>query len=260
VRAIFAITRRELRSYFSSPIAYAVLTVFLFLTGWYFDLLVGTFLQMDFAAMRLAQAGQRPPPLNLNEVIVRGYFGFVLFFLPLLLAPALTMRLFAEEKRQGTMELLLTSPITDLEIVLGKYLAALALVALMLLGTAVHIGFLYLWGQPDTGPILAGYLGLFLVGAAYLALGLLVSSLTENQIVAAVTTVAVNLLFFLIGFSAQLVGEGLGKVFEYASVITHFDDFQKGIIDSRDILYFVTLAGLGIFLTLRSVESLRWKG
>jgi ABC-2 type transport system permease protein len=258
--AILAIVRRELRSYFSSPVAYAVLTVFLLLTGWYFDILVGSFLRMDLEAMRMAQMGQKPPVMNLNEVIVRGYFGFALFFLPLLLAPALTMRLLSEEKKQGTMELLLTSPITDLQIVLGKYLAALSMYVLMLLATALHLGFLYLWGKPDTGPILAGYLGLFLVGAAYLAIGLLVSSLTENQIVAAVTAIAVNVLLFLVGFSAELVGEGVGRVLAFVSVIAHFDDFQKGIIDSRDVLFFATLAVLGIFLTLRSVESLRWKG
>ena len=257
---ILAIFRRELRAYFTSPIAYAVLAFFMLLTGVYFSGLVDVLERLAYQVVQATQLGRQAPPVNLNETVVRGYFGFVVFFLPLLLAPALTMRLFSEEKKQGTIELLLTTPITDVQIVWGKYLAALAMYMVMVVATLAHMLFLYAWGTPDTGPILTGYLGLFLIGAAYIALGMFISSLTENQIVAAVTTMSIGLILYVIGFSGQIVGETLGSVLEYVSVLNHFDDFQKGVIDTRDVVYFLSFAGLAVFLTLRSVESMRWRG
>lgn len=261
MRQFGAIFTREFRAYFNSPIAYAVLAVFLVLTGWQFDTLVSNFLRLAMELARRQQMMQQQmPALNLNELVIRNYFGFVVFIVPIVLTPMLTMRLFSEEKRQGTMELLLTTPVTDWQIVLGKYAAALALYALMLVASFLHLFFLYLWGNPDTGPVLAGYLGLLLVGGAYLSVGLFISSLTENQIVAVVLTFAVNLLFFLIGSSADLVGEGLGNVLRYLSVIGHYQGFDKGVVSTTDIVYFVTFTVVGLLLTLRSVESLRWKG
>ncbi len=258
--ATFAIFKRELRAYFASPIAYAVLAFFLLLTGIYFDSLVGLTIRREFEAVAAAQMGRQAPPVNVNQLVVREYFGFIGFFLPLLLAPALTMRLFSEEKKQGTIELLLTTPITDLQIVLGKYLAAFGMYAIMLLATFLHVMFLYIWGEPDTGPILAGYLGLFLLGGAYMALGMFISSLTENQIVAAVTTLSVSLILYMINGSTQLVGETAGAVLDYLSAAKHLGAFQKGVVDSRDAVYFASFVVLGVFLTLRSVESMRWRG
>lgn len=257
---LFAIFKRELRSYFGSPIAYAVLAVYLIVSGFAFDAFVDQFMRAELLMLQQAQLGAQAPPLSVNDYVVRGYFNFVVAFIPIFLTPVLTMRLFAEEKKQGTMELLMTAPVTDVQIVLGKYLAALALYVVMLLVSFLHMGFLYLWSTPDTGPVLAGYVGLFLVGAMYIAIGLFISSLTENQIVAAVGTIAVSMLLFMIGSSSVLVGEKLGSVLEYLSVVTHYRDFEKGIIDTKDLLYFVSFAGFAVFLTLRSVESLRWRG
>jgi ABC-2 type transport system permease protein len=261
MRQTLAIFKREMRSYFTSPIAYGVLTVFLVLSGYFFDTLVVRFYRIElFYAQQAQMYRQPPPPMNINELIVRDYFGIIVFIVALFLAPMLSMRLFSEEKRSGTMEVLLTSPITDWQIVLGKYLAGVALYAVMLAVSFLHIMFLFLWGKPDLGPILAGYLGLLLIGGAYLALGLFFSSLTQNQIVAGVISFAMFLLLYVIGWSGQFVGETLGHVLEYVSFITHYQDFEKGVVDTKDILFFATFVFFGLFLTLRSVESLKWRG
>jgi ABC-2 type transport system permease protein len=257
---LWAIFKREIRSYFGSPIAYAVLAVYLVVSGFAFDAFVNQFLQAELFIAQRAQLGAPTPPLSVNDYIVRGYFNFVVAFIPIFLTPVLTMRLFAEERKQGTMELLMTAPVTDFQIVLGKYFAALGLYVVMLLVSFLHMGFLYVWSTPDTGPILVGYLGLFLVGATYVGIGIFISSLTENQIVAAVGTIAVSMLLFMIGSSSELLGERVGGVLEYISVTTHLPDFEKGVVDTKDVLYFLSFAGFAVFLTLRSVESMRWRG
>jgi len=258
---MMAIFKRELRSYFTSPIAYVVLTVFLALTGYFFDMLVEQFLRLEFIYVQQAmRMQQQPPPFNINELVVRNYFSIVVFIVALFLAPMLSMRLFSEEKRAGTLELLLTSPVTDWQIVVGKYSAALALYAIMLASSFLHILFLILWGNPDIGPILGGYLGLFLLGATYLALGLFISSLTENQIVAAVVSFALFLLLYVVGWSSQFVGETLSSVLEYISITTPYQDFEKGVVDTNDVVYFATFVFFGVLLTLRSIESLKWRG
>ena len=260
MRQTLAIFTREMRSYFSSPVAYAVLAAFLFLTGLLYDQLLDSFLQFQYVLAQQAQRGQPTPPPNVNDFVVRSYLQFFVQIVPIAFLPLITMRLFPEEKRQGTMELLLTAPVTDVQIVLGKYLAALGFYVVMLMASFVHMVFVFVWGAPDLGPLLAGYLGLFLIGAAFLSLGLFISSLTESQIVAGVITFALSSLLYMVGFSSSLVGESLGRVLSYLSIVTHYQDFGKGVIDTKDVLYFVSLSVLGVFLTVRSVESLRWRG
>jgi ABC-2 type transport system permease protein len=173
--------------------------------------------------------------------------------------PMLTMGLFAEEKRRGTMELLLTSPVSIFQVMMGKYLASLTFLILMFLASGITISALFIFGRPEWKIILGGYLGLFLYGSALLALGLFISTLTENQIVSVVITFGTILVLWLIeSFSSGATGVAK-DVLDYLSVIGHLDDFIKGVIDTSHIVYYLTFALMGLFLTYRSLESLRWK-
>lgn len=178
----------------------------------------------------------------------------------LLVMPVLTMRLFAEEKKTGTMELLLTYPVRDGEVLLGKYAAVVTLFLAMLSLTAVYPVMLTYFAQLESGPLLTGYLGLVLMGATFLAIGVLASSLTENQIVAAVITFGILLVFWVIGWSADFAGPSLGKLLSHLSILEHFDGFGKGVIDTKDVIYYLNFTILCLFLTLRSLESKRWRG
>jgi ABC-2 type transport system permease protein len=196
--------------------------------------------------------------MNLNEWIIRPLLSNVgvvgLFFIPLI-----TMRLFAEEKRTGTIELLATSPVRDIEIILGKWLASLVLYACLLLFTAVNFGFLFMYGHPDWKPLLVGYLGLFLQAGALLAIGTFISTLTKNQIVAGAITFGVCLLLWVLEWVSGYETAPWARVLAYMSVITHFESFGKGVLDSKDIVFYVTVTFLGLFFTARSMESLRWR-
>jgi ABC-2 type transport system permease protein len=177
-----------------------------------------------------------------------------LFFVPLI-----TMRLFAEEKRTGTIELLATSPVRDIEIILGKWLASVLLYACMLLFTAVNFAFLFKYGNPDWKPLLVGYLGIFLLAGALLAIGTFVSSVTKNQIIAGAITFGVCLLLYLFGWVSGYETATWARVLSYMSVATHIESFEKGVLDSKDAIFFLTLIFLGLFFTARSIESLRWR-
>lgn len=178
----------------------------------------------------------------------------------LLMMPILTMRLFAEEKKTGTIELLLTYPVRDVEVLLGKYAAALTLFLAMLSLTAFYPGLVAYFARLEPGPILAGYLGLALMGVTFLAIGILASSLTENQIVASVATFGVLLVFWAIGWSANFAGPVWGKLLSHLSLLEHFGSFSKGVIDTKDVIYYLNFTILALFLTLRSLESKRWRG
>jgi ABC-2 type transport system permease protein len=197
-------------------------------------------------------------PMNVNEQIIRGLLGNMnvvgLFFIPVI-----TMRLFAEEKRNGTIELLVTSPIRDVEVILGKWLAAVALYAGMLLLTGLNFAFVFKYGNPDWKPLALGYLGLLLQAAALLALGTFISSLTKNQIVAGAATFGVCLLVFVLGWASGYETSTWAQVLSYMSVTTHMESFAKGVLDSKDAVYYVSVIFLGLFLTARSLESLRWR-
>jgi len=252
---ITAIWQREMKSYFVSPIAYVVLTVFIFLSGYFFYSYLAN---VAHATLMLAQFGQESQPINVPGIVIRALFQTMSVVL-LFIIPMLTMGLFAEEKKRGTIELLLTSPVGYLQVIAGKYLASLTFLLIMLAANAVTILPLFLYGKPDLKPVLAGYLGMFLYGMALLAVGLFISTLTENQIVAVILTFGVSLALFVIeSMSAAMTGASR-TVVEYLSIIGHLDDFTKGVIDTSHVIYYATFAFVGLFLAYRSIESMRWK-
>lgn len=253
---ILAIWQREMKSYFVSPIAYVVLMVFLFLTGFFFFSLLG---QVVEATMMQAQMGQGAQAIDVPGIVTRSLFQTTSVVL-LFIIPMLTMGLFAEEKKRGTIELLLTTPVGNFQALAGKYLASVTFLLLMFCSSVVTISPLFIYGQPEWKPILSGYLGMFLYCAALLALGLFISTLTENQIVAVIITFGVSLVLWLIdAFSASMSGAAKSVV-SYLSVISHLDDFIKGVIDTSHIIFYLTFAFVGLFLAYRSLESMRWKG
>ncbi|HZR45452.1 MAG TPA: ABC transporter permease [Candidatus Manganitrophaceae bacterium] len=256
MRNILTLSGKELKLYFISPIFYVVGMVFLAVSDYLFYLQVNIYSSISMQMMRFQG---NLPQLNIHQAVFVPTFLSMSIIL-LLIMPLLTMRLFAEEKKGRTTELLLTSPVTITEIVLGKFLAAWT-VYLILLGLTLHMPILLgLFTQITWKPLLSSYLGLALMGAVFLAIGLFASSLTENQIVAAVISFGILIGFWLIGVSAQSAGEGaFGQVTTYLSILSHLENFVKGLIDTRDLTYFVSMATLGLFLTHRVVESQRWK-
>jgi ABC-2 type transport system permease protein len=253
---VWPIFKKEMRLYFTSPTAYVVIAVFLVLAGYFFFAIFDFFTR---ASLQTAMNPQMGRDLNVTDMVLRPLFSNVSVIL-LLLMPLVTMRLFAEERRSGTIELLLTYPVRDGAVLLGKFLAALVLYVIMLVLTLLYPGLLLSFARPEWGPILTGYIGLLLLGAAFIAAGLFASSLTENQIVAAMTTFGILLIFWVIGWSADTVGGAAGRVLSHLSLTEHFDNFGKGVLDTRDIIYYVTFIAFALFLTLRSLEARRWKG
>lgn len=252
---ILAIWQRELKGYFVSPIAYVVLTVYLFLSGFFFYSILTAVVQ---STMMQSQFGQGAQPVDVPGIVSRSFFGTMSVVL-LFMIPMLTMGLFAEEKKRGTIELLLTTPVGNFQAMMGKYLASLSFLVLMFLASGITISTLFVYGQPELKPVLGGYLGLFLYGAALLALGLFISTLTENQIVAVVITFGVILVLWLIE-SFSTGAQGVARdVLSYLSVIGHLDDFIKGVIDTSNVIFYLTFAFVGLFLTYRSLESMRWR-
>ncbi len=253
---VLAIAHKELRSYFVSPIAYVVVGFFAILFGYFYVASLSILLRFS---MQAGMFGGGPQSININEFMVRPLLSntaiVLLFFLPFL-----TARAYAEEKRSGTIELLLTSPLSDLQIILGKFLGAFTLFVLMLAVTAIHMGILFWYGEPELWPMLSGYLGLVLMGASFISLGLLVSSATRNQIVAGVITFALLLLFWVLGWMADSAGPTTQAVLSYLSILEHFDDFSKGVIDTKHVAYYISFIAFGLFLTAKSVDSERWRG
>jgi len=254
MKNIWVICRKELRSYFVSPVAYVLFVMFALIFGWFFWNMLGAFV---FYSMASQMRGEMTP-MNVNEQILRQLLGNMnvvgLFFIPVI-----TMRLFAEEKRNGTIELLATSPIQDFEVILGKWLAAVALYAGMLLLTGLNLAFVFKYGNPDWKPMAVGYLGLLLQASALLAIGTFISSLTKNQIIAGAASFGVCLLVFVLGWASGYETSTWAQVLSYMSVTSHMESFTKGVLDSKDTVYYVTVIFLGLFLTARSLESLRWR-
>jgi ABC-2 type transport system permease protein len=253
MRNILAIADKELRSYFASPIAYIIIGLFALLFGWFFFVYLSVFVQRSSQAM---MGGGAP---NINQDMIRGVFlnsaVIILFVMPMI-----TMRTYSEEKRSGTIELLLTSPVTDFQIIMGKFLGALGLYAAMLLVTMLYIGVLFVYGNPEWRPIATGYLGLLLMGGCFLSVGLFISSVTKNQIVAGFLTFAVFLMLWVINWMADQSGPIMGAVLKYLSITDHFDDFARGIVDTKHVIYYVTFITFGLFLTAKSVDMERWRG
>ncbi len=254
MRNVWIICRKEMRSYFVSPIAYLLLAMFAVIFGFFFWNILGFFLREGTEAMMSGQMF----PMNLNERVIRPLLSNI-SVVGLFLIPMISMRLFAEEKRTGTIELLATSPVSDLQVILGKWTAAIVLYGGMLLLSAVNFVFLFKYGRPDWKPLAIGYLGLLLQAGALLAIGTFISTLTKNQIVAGAVTFAVCLLLWILEWVTGFDTATWARVLAYMSVITHFESFSKGLLDSKDAIFYVTLIFLGLFLTARSMESLRWR-
>ena len=250
---ILTLAQKELRAYFVSPIAYVLLVFFALLFGYFYASSINFMVQL-----RMGQFGMGGPQIvNINEFMIRPLFGNTAVIL-LFMLPMLTMRSFAEEKRSGTIELLLTSPLTDFQIIMGKFLGAMALYTLMLSLTLIHIGVLFWYGEPEWAPVLSGYLGLLLMGGSFISVGLAISSMTKNQIVAGVSTFAVLLLFWIINWMGDASGTMTQSVLAYLSILEHLDDFSKGVIDTTHVTDYVSFITLGLFLTAKTLDMARW--
>ena len=252
---IIAIAQKELKSYFSSPIAYIVIGLWAFLYGWFFINILAFFVRQR---MQMGQfSGQQA--MNVNQQLIRPLLQNVTI-LDLFLLPMVTMRTYAEEKRSGTIELLLTSPVSDFEIIMGKFLGAMALYTVMLGVTLLHVALLFKFGTPEWKPIVTAYIGLLLLGGCFIALGLLISSLTKNQIVAGMVTFAVFLMLWIITWIGSFSGPTVDKLTQYLSIIDRLDDFNKGVLDTSHLIYYLSFIGFGLFLTAKSVDTERWRG
>lgn len=254
MKNVWIIFTKELRSYFVSPIAYLLLTMFALIFGFFFWNGLGYFV---YVGMESQMRGEMMP-MNVNEQIVRPLLSNAsvigLFFIPMI-----TMRLFAEEKRSGTIELLTTSPVRDIEVIVGKWLAAVTLYLCMLAFTALNFAFLFRYGNPDWRPMAIGYLGLLLQASCLLAIGTFISTLTKNQIIAGAATFGVCLMLWVFEWVSGYDTSTWAKVLSYMSVTVHFESFARGVIELKDAIYYVTLTIVGLFLTARSMESLRWR-
>jgi gliding motility-associated transport system permease protein len=253
---VWPIYKRELRQYFTSPVAYVILAIFLFITGLFFYAIFSGFAQ---ASMQIAMNPGMGRDLNVMDSVLRPLFDNMRVIL-LLLMPLVTMRLFAEERRSGTIELLLTYPVRDGAVLVGKYLAAMTLYAAMIGGMLAYPAMLAYFARVEWAPLLTGYIGLVLMGAMFAAVGLFASSLTENQIVAAIVTFGILLSFWIIGWLAAFVSGPMGAVLTHLSILEHNDTFAKGVLDTKDVIYYVDFTVLALFLALRSLEARRWSG
>lgn len=236
MRNVLYIAGKELRAYFVSPVAYIIVAFWLVITGLFFA---------------SSAAG--------GDASMRNVFGVIPILL-LLISPALTMRLLAEETRSGTLELLLTAPVRDWSVVLGKFLGALGLFVAMMVLTIIYPLMLAVFrGNPDWGPIWSGYLGLLLLGMGFLSVGLLASSLTSNQVLSAVIALALLLVLFVINILAQLVPAGVGAFLSKLAIGDRFDPFTRGIVDLKDVVYFLTFTAAMLFITVQIVEARRYR-
>ena len=236
MKNMFVITYKELRAYFTSPIAYVVIAAFLVIMGVFFSLIV----------------------YFTREASLRGVFGNMAFIL-LFVAPALTMRLLAEEQRSGTIELLLTLPVRDWQVVLGKFLASLAVCAVMLALTLYYPLLMLRLGNPDRGPIVSAYLGLLLLGASFLSIGVFTSSLSRNQVVAALLGFGAMLILWLVDIAAGLFGPPVSDIVTYASMSAHYFDFLRGTIDTKDVIFYLSVSAGFLFLSVQTLQLRRWR-
>jgi ABC-2 type transport system permease protein len=254
VKNIWLICRRELKSYYTTWIAYSLLARTAVVFGYFFYIASAIFATRSMQSSMMGGG----PPMDVNDWVIRPLLMNVTV-ISLFLIPMIAMRLFAEEKNSGTIELLLTSPVRDLEIVLGKWLGGLLFYGCFLAISAINLAFLFFYGQPDWRPVLLGFLGLVLQGGALLAVCTFLSSLTRNQIIAADAGFTVCLLLWVLDWVSAYETAGWAKVLSYLSLSTHFEQFAKGVLDSRDLVYYFSMIFVWLFLTTRSLESLRWR-
>jgi ABC-2 type transport system permease protein len=246
--------------YFVSPIAWVVVGLFLILSGWFFNRILDIVIQQSIEQMMQGMRYGSSANFDVPGTVLRAFLG-ILSSLLLFMIPMLTMGVYAEERKRGTMELLMTSPVSDTRIVLGKYLGSLTLFLIMLLPTILCQ--MYMFGHSDPKAplklIFAGYLGIVLLGAVLLAIGSFISSLTENQIVSAFLTFAIFLILWVLDWGQQGGGSAKGEILQYLSIVRHYDDFSRGVIDTSSLIFYASLIVFALFLTVRSLDSMRWR-
>lgn len=255
MRNAWAVAKRDMGSYFNSPVFYVVTTVFLVIYSFIF------FQILTFFSFQSVQAGQfqgMNVGLNLNDMVIEPSFHNMAVTL-LLIIPVLTMRSFADEKKSKTYALLLSSPIHLKEIIFGKFLACMTVVTVMVLLSSYCIGFLLLLGEPEIGPIVTSYLGILLMAGCYVGMGVFASSLTDNQIIAAVIAFGMSLFMWIIGWASQAASAEMGQVLQYLSLVDHMQRFLKGIVETSDVIYYLSFILFNLFLTHRVLDSERWR-
>ncbi|MGD1073014.1 MAG: ABC transporter permease subunit [Bryobacteraceae bacterium] len=252
MRNIFTICGKEVRAYFASPIAYLLMALSGLIFGYFFYSATAYFV---IEGMRQQMGGGS---LSVNDFVVVPLLGNA-SVVSLFMIPLISMRLFAEEKRSGTIELLLTSPIRDWEIIIGKWMGAMVMYMCVLATVALDIALLFAYGKPDWRPILTGFLGLLLQGGCILAIGTFISTTTRNQIIAGASTFSICLLLWVLSWVSSYNDAGWAQAVAYCSILTHYEPFSKGIVDSKDVVFYLSAIFLGLFLTARSLESLRWR-
>lgn len=255
MRAVFAIARREVSAFFATPVGWLCLTAFASISGFFFAMMATEFsVQATTATYNPYVAEQ----INLNDWLVQPFFANTSVVL-LMLSPAISMRLFAEDRANRSLELLLSSPVSSGQIVMGKFLGAMGFVAIMLASTLPLTAMLYWLGSPDTGMLVSCYLSALLLASSFLSVGLLTSAMTENQIVALVTGFALLLVLWVLSWAEAIAGDGIGPVLAGISMLSHLDQLLKGLLHLSDVVYFVTFVGTFLFATTQRVEAYRWR-
>ncbi|MBT4898664.1 MAG: ABC transporter permease subunit [Nitrospina sp.] len=255
MRSAWIIAKRDLGSFFNSPIFYVVTTVFLIIYSFIFFNILNFFSFQSFQAGQLQAMGIN---LNLNEMVIEPSLQNMSVIL-LMIIPIITMRSFADEKKMKTFRLLLSSPVHLREIILGKFLACMIVVAVMILISSYSVGFLFLLGEPEPGPVITGYLGVLLMAGCCVSVGIFASSLTDNQIIAAVLTFGFSLFMWVIGWGAQAAGSITGQVLQYISIVDHLERFLKGLVNTSDLVYYLSFILFNLFLCHRVLDSNRWR-
>ena len=255
----FAVFQKEFKSFFYTPMGYIIIALFTALTGVFFYLYLSSFIEASFMdQMRAQQYRQMPQKFNINQMMIRPYFWNIAL-ISLFTLPTITMRLFSEEKKQGTIELLYTTPVKSIQIILGKFFAGVAFFIVLLFPTMLFQSLLFVYGNPEFLPVLSGYLGLILLGAAFISVGLFISTTTENQIIAAIGGFALSLLLWVVGWGADSAGAIFGPFLKYISIINHFEDFAQGVIDTAHVAYYLLFCIFGLYLSLKSIDSVKWR-
>jgi ABC-2 type transport system permease protein len=258
LRNVGALIEKEWRHYFGSPIAYVALCTWTLLFGGFYLLVVNRFVLVSMRAGMQEMGGG--PKLSLNDWVISGVLHNMAV-VALFITPMLTMRLFAEEKRQGTIELLSTAPLTSMQIIAGKFLGAVALYALMIAAGLLNFALLWYYATtpPEWRPLATGVLALLLVGSCFIALGLFVSTLTRNQIVAGTLTFGLLLGLWILGWMDDPSAGPVAQVVAKLGLLTHLEDLMKGVIDLKDVVFYLSFIAFGLFLAHQSVESQRWR-
>lgn len=254
MKNIWSIARRDFRAYFTSPVAYIVIALMLLVSGFMFQNILVSFIQRQMSYQQFNMG----KPVSLTEGVILPLFGSINTVF-LFLFPMITMRLVAEERRNETLPLILTAPITLLEFILGKFLSSVMFVGVILGLTLVYPLILFAYGNPELGPIVGTYLGTLLMISCYLAMGLLFSSMTDNQLVAGALTFAGSLMFWIINWASQSTDSTTGAILNYLSLINHYNAFSQGLVNSADVIFYLSFISVGLFLTHRVLDSLRWR-